>query len=52
MFDQYRGREMATLGDGFLAIFDGPARAVRAAAAMDVAVSGLGLRVRVGMHTG
>jgi class 3 adenylate cyclase len=50
--DQFRGREMATLGDGFLALFDGPARAVRAAAAMDQAVADLGLRLRVGIHTG
>lgn len=50
--DQFRGREMATLGDGFLAIFDGPARAVRAAALMDGAVADLGLRIRVGVHTG
>jgi len=50
--DQYRGREMATLGDGFLALFDGPARAVRAAAAMDQSVRDLGVRLRVGLHTG
>jgi class 3 adenylate cyclase len=50
--DQFRGREMATLGDGFLALFDGPARAVRAAASMDQAVTDLGLRLRVGIHTG
>ena len=50
--DQFRGREMATLGDGFLALFDGPARAVRAAAVMDQAVADLGLRLRVGIHTG
>jgi len=43
---------MATLGDGFLALFDGPARAVRAAASMDQAVTSLGLRLRVGLHTG
>src|SRR5262245_22346505 len=50
--DQYRGREMATLGDGFLAIFDGPARAVRAAAMMDEMVKALNLRLRIGIHTG
>lgn len=50
--DQSRGREMATLGDGFLALFDGPARAVRAAALMDQTVADLGLRLRVGIHTG
>jgi class 3 adenylate cyclase len=50
--DRFRGREMNTLGDGFLVLFDGPARAVHAAAAMDQAVADLGLRVRVGIHTG
>ncbi len=52
VIDQFRGREMATLGDGFLALFDGPARAVRAATSMDHAVADLGLRLRVGIHTG
>lgn len=52
VIDQFRGREMATLGDGFLALFDGPARAVRAAASMDHAVADLALRLRVGIHTG
>ncbi len=50
--DQFRGREMATLGDGFLALFDGPARAVRAAAAMHQTVSDLALELRIGIHTG
>jgi class 3 adenylate cyclase len=50
--DEFRGREMATLGDGFLAVFDGAARAVRAAAKMNHAVADLGLRLRVGIHTG
>lgn len=49
--DRYRGREMAATGDGFLAIFDGAAKAVRAGALMDPAVVDLGLRVRVGLHT-
>jgi class 3 adenylate cyclase len=49
--DRYRGREIDTAGDGFLAIFDGAARAVRAAALMDPAVEPLGIRVRVGLHT-
>jgi class 3 adenylate cyclase len=43
---------MATLGDGFLALFDSATRAARAAAQMDAAVSELGLSVRVGLHTG
>jgi class 3 adenylate cyclase len=50
--DVHRGREVTTTGDGFLAIFDSPARAVRCAAAMDPAVEDLGLRVRAGAHTG
>jgi class 3 adenylate cyclase len=49
--DRFRGREMAATGDGFLAIFDGAAKAVRAAALMDPAVADLGIRVRVGLHT-
>jgi class 3 adenylate cyclase len=52
VIDRFRGREVATLGDGFLALFDGAARAVRAAAAMAPSVADLGLRVRVGLHTG
>jgi class 3 adenylate cyclase len=50
--DDYMGKEMATLGDGFLALFDGPARAVRAAISMSDAVAELGLKIRVGIHTG
>jgi class 3 adenylate cyclase len=52
IIDRHRGREMATLGDGFLALFDSATRAARAAAQMDAAVSELGLSVRVGLHTG
>jgi class 3 adenylate cyclase len=50
--DDYLGKEMATLGDGFLALFDGPARAVRAAMAMAESVAGLDLELRIGIHTG
>jgi class 3 adenylate cyclase len=50
--DRFRGREFATLGDGFLALFDGAARAVHAAAALGPAVAGLGLTLRAGVHTG
>jgi class 3 adenylate cyclase len=50
--DRHRGREMDSAGDGFLAMFDGAARAVHAAALMDPTVADLGLRVRVGVHTG
>jgi class 3 adenylate cyclase len=40
------------MGDGFLATFDGPARAVRCGAAIVEAVKTLGLNVRIGVHTG
>lgn len=49
---RYRGREVKSTGDGFLAVFDGPARAVRCAQAIAEAVVALGLRVRAGIHTG
>jgi pimeloyl-ACP methyl ester carboxylesterase len=49
---RFRGREIDTAGDGFLAAFDGPARAVRCAAAVRDQVRGLGLEVRAGLHTG
>jgi class 3 adenylate cyclase len=52
VIDRFRGREIATLGDGFLALFDSAGKAVRAAAAMDAAVADLGIRVRAGVHTG
>jgi class 3 adenylate cyclase len=48
----YRGREVKTMGDGFLATFDGPARAIRCARALQDEVAGLGLQVRAGIHTG
>jgi class 3 adenylate cyclase len=48
----HRGREVKTMGDGFLATFDGPARAIRCATAIRDALSPLGLRVRAGIHTG
>lgn len=50
--ERYRGREVDTAGDGFLATFDGPARAVRCATAIRDAVQMLGLDVRAGVHTG
>ncbi len=49
---RYRGTEVETTGDGFLATFDGPARAVRCAQAVCEAVRPLGLEVRAGCHTG
>jgi class 3 adenylate cyclase len=50
--ERFRGREVDTAGDGFLATFDGPARAIRCARAIGAAVSELGLELRAGLHTG
>jgi class 3 adenylate cyclase len=49
---RFRGREIKHTGDGFLAAFDGPARAVQCAAAISQGVRRLGLEVRAGVHTG
>ena len=49
---RFRGREVDTAGDGFFASFDGPARAIRCGCAIVEAVRGLGVEVRVGLHTG
>jgi class 3 adenylate cyclase len=49
--DRFRGHELDAAGDGFVALFDGAAKAVRAALLMDPSVAELGLRVRVGIHT-
>jgi len=48
----HRGREVNTTGDGFFATFDGPARAVRCALAIQSAARRLGLGIRAGLHTG
>jgi class 3 adenylate cyclase len=48
----HRGREVDTAGDGFMAAFDGPARAIRCARAIVDAVRGIGLEIRAGIHTG
>jgi class 3 adenylate cyclase len=48
----FRGREVKTTGDGFLATFDGPARAVQCADRIREAIRSLGLEVRAGLHTG
>jgi pimeloyl-ACP methyl ester carboxylesterase len=48
----FRGRKLDTAGDGLFAAFDGPARAVRCGASLARAVEALGLRLRVGVHTG
>ena len=50
--ERYRGTEVGTAGDGFLATFDGPARAVHAALAAGDAVRPLGIEIRAGVHTG
>jgi class 3 adenylate cyclase len=50
--DRFRGREIGSAGDGFLALFDGAAKAVRAGQLMDPSMAELGIRVRVGVHTG
>ena len=49
---RFRGREVSTSGDGFLAMFDGPQRAIRCAMAIRDAVRSLGIEVRAGLHTG
>jgi class 3 adenylate cyclase len=49
---RFRGRAVKSLGDGFLATFDGPARAIRCAADHAESVAPLGLEVRAGLHTG
>jgi pimeloyl-ACP methyl ester carboxylesterase len=50
---RYRGREINTAGDGFFATFDGPARAIRCALAIESgSAATLGLKVRAGVHTG
>jgi pimeloyl-ACP methyl ester carboxylesterase len=50
--ESWRGIEVDTAGDGFLATFDGPARAIRCACAIRDAIRGLGLEIRAGLHTG
>lgn len=49
---RYRGREIDTAGDGFLASFDGPGRAVMAALAIVDAMAQIGVPLRAGLHTG
>ena len=50
--DRFRGHERDTAGDGFFATFDGPARAVRCAQAIEERVQTVGLAIRAGVHTG
>ena len=49
---RFRGKEINTTGDGFLASFDGPARAIRCALAMAEATRALGIDLHIGLHTG
>ncbi len=49
---RFGGREIKGTGDGFLISFDGPARAIRCAVSISQAVKGIGLEVRIGLHTG
>jgi len=49
---RYRGREINTRGDGFVASFDGPGRAIRCAQAISRAADKLGVELRIGLHTG
>ena len=51
-FERFRGREVKTLGDGLLATFDGPGRAVRCAQEIERSMKPLGVSVRAGLHTG
>jgi class 3 adenylate cyclase len=51
-FSRFRGKETNATGDNFLATFDGPARAIRCALAIALAVRQLGIDVRAGVHTG
>jgi class 3 adenylate cyclase len=50
--ERHRGREVKTIGDGFLATFDGPARGIRCATSVREAVRELGIEIRAGLHTG
>ncbi|MGH2952619.1 MAG: adenylate/guanylate cyclase domain-containing protein [Solirubrobacterales bacterium] len=50
--ERHRGREVKTIGDGFLATFDGPARAIRCATAATDELRRLGVPIRAGVHTG
>jgi class 3 adenylate cyclase len=50
--NRFRGREIETTGDGFLATFDGPARAIRCAHEIARTGKGIGISVRTGLHTG
>lgn len=50
--DRFKGREIKSLGDGFMSIFDSPSRAIRAAQAMRDEANRIGIELRLGMHAG
>src|SRR5207244_2846366 len=50
--DRFRGREVDTIGDGFLATFDGPARGIQCARTIVESGRSLGIAIRTGLHTG
>jgi class 3 adenylate cyclase len=50
--ERFQGREVNTTGDGFVATFDGPARAIRCAGDLVAALRPLGVEIRAGLHTG
>jgi class 3 adenylate cyclase len=52
LVEQFHGRLVKTTGDGILATFDGPGRAIRCAAALRDELAGIGLAIRAGLHTG
>lgn len=49
---RFRGREVNTIGDAFIATFDGPPRAISCACSIRDAVASIGLQIRAGLHTG
>ena len=49
---RFRGNEVTTTGDGFFAVFDGPARAIRCGKSIQKAITEMGVAIRVGLHTG
>jgi class 3 adenylate cyclase len=50
--EEFSGRLVKTTGDGILATFDGPGRAIHAAVALREELAGIGFRLRAGLHTG
>lgn len=52
LIEEFGGRLVKTTGDGILATFDGPGRAIHSAAALREDLAGIGFQIRVGLHTG